>query len=95
MVAEPSAREPPQRSGDVAADEDGELVDLLAKSFALVVLHQRDTKRQGGPSLTKGGKDYESMAKAFGRGIMASRRTLDEGRFILTVPAGVLLALLG
>jgi predicted AAA+ superfamily ATPase len=41
------------------------------------------------------GKDYESMTKAFGRGIMASRRTLDAERSILTVPAGVLLALLG
>jgi len=41
------------------------------------------------------GKDYESMTKAFGRGIMASRRTLDAERSILAVPVGVLLALLG
>lgn len=34
------------------------------------------------------------MTKAFGRGIMLSRRTLDAERSILTVPAGVLLALL-
>jgi hypothetical protein len=169
------------RDMDVTKTTASAYVDLLAKSFALVVLHQRDTKRQGGPSLTKGrkhyfgdtgfaaipaalggptapepalvenllaiallrhternvlerfaapehlfvwrsaddreidflvdagtpipleskygsratGKDYESMTKAFGRGIMVSRRTLDAERPILTVPAGVLLALLG
>ena len=41
------------------------------------------------------GKDYESMSKAFGRGVMASRDTLVTDRPILTVPAGVLLASLG
>jgi predicted AAA+ superfamily ATPase len=156
-------------------------VDVLAASFALIVLHQRDGKRQGGPALRRPrklylgdpalasipavlggptaaegglvenviaiallrhaqrdalerfahpdrlfywrsnvgreidfvvaepqlialeskyaerttGKDYESMAKAFGQGIMVTRREVDVDRPILTVPAGVLLALLG
>lgn len=169
------------RDMDVAKATAAAYVDLLAKSFALVVLHQRDAKRQGGPSLTRArkhyfgdtgfaaipaalggptatdsalvenlvalallrhserdvlehfavqehlfiwrsadgreidflvgvgmtipleckyathptGKDYESMTKAFGRGIMASRRTFEAERPILTVPVGVLLAVLG
>ena len=41
------------------------------------------------------GKDYESMMKAFGRGVMVSRATVDLDRPIETIPAGVLLALLG
>jgi hypothetical protein len=41
------------------------------------------------------GKDYESMTKAFGRGIMVSRRDIELDREVVTVPAGVLLALLG
>lgn len=41
------------------------------------------------------GKDYESMTKAFGRGVMVSRQAVDVERPVLTVPAGVLLALLG
>ncbi len=157
-------------------------LDLLAKSFGLMVIHQPDPRRQGGPSPTKPrklyfgdagfaaipsilggptpalpalvenllaialfrhaerdglerysaprrlffwrssdgreidfltevagrnlpleskyavaptGKDYESMTKAFGRGVMVSRRTTVTDREILTVPAGVLLSLLG
>lgn len=46
------------RDMDVTKTTASAYVDLLAKSFALVVLHQRDTKRQGGPSLTKGRKHY-------------------------------------
>jgi len=38
------------------------------------------------------GKDYESMEKAFGRGVMVSQQTLITDRSILTVPAAVLLA---
>lgn len=41
------------------------------------------------------GKDYESIMKAFGRGIMVPRRDVDVDRPVLTVPAGVLLVLLG
>jgi len=59
--------------------------------------------RQGGPVGHPGegyadrrtGKDYESMTKAFGRGIMVARRDLDVDQPVLTIPAGVLLALLG
>lgn len=35
------------------------------------------------------------MTKAFGKGIMVSRRDVELDRDVLTVPAGVLLALLG
>jgi hypothetical protein len=41
------------------------------------------------------GKDYESITKAFGRGVMVSRRDLDLERPVVTIPAGVLLALIG
>lgn len=41
------------------------------------------------------GKDYESIAKAFGRGVIVARRDVEVDAPILTVPAGVLLALLG
>ena len=41
------------------------------------------------------GKDYESIAKAFGRGVMVTRRDVDVDQPVLTVPAGVLLTLLG
>ena len=170
------------RDMDVTKPTAAEYVRLLAQSFAMIVLHQRDHKRQAGPSLTlprkhyfgdpafatipaaqggpeagtaslvenvlamslfrlveqnalesfavpqrlflwrsgrgreidfiahtdsttvpieskyasePSGKDYESMSKAFGRGVMASRDTLVTDRPILTVPAGVLLASLG
>lgn len=39
-------------------------------------------------------KDYESLTKAFGRGLMVSRLVTDTERPVMTVPAGVLLALL-
>lgn len=169
------------RDLDVSKPTVSSYVELLAASFALLVVHQRDPKAEGGPSLTKprkiyfgdpgfarippllggpapidgplvenvlavallrhserdalerfataqrlfvwrssdgreidfvvdgatplpleskyasriGGKDYESIAKAYGRGVLVSRRALDVERPILTVPAGVLLALLG
>ncbi len=41
------------------------------------------------------GKDYESMSKAFGRGILASHHSLVTDREILTVPTAVLLAAIG
>jgi hypothetical protein len=170
------------RDMDVSKPTATDYIDLLAKSFGLVVLHERDQKRQSGPSLTKtrkhyfgdpafaaipaaqggptptdpalvenlllialfrhvernalesfavpqnlfvwrsdrgreidfvadtatgalpieskyaqspDGKDYESMTKAFGFGVMASRQTVNIDREILTVPAGVLLAMIG
>ena len=169
------------RELDVTRPTVASYLDVLARSFALIVLRQRDQKRQGGPALRRppklylgdpalaaipaalggptptvaglvenaiaiamlrhverhalerflhpdrlfywrsangreidfivddgqtvaveskyseriSGKDYESMSRAFGRGVMVSRRELDTSRAILTVPAGVLLALLG
>jgi len=172
------------RHMDVTKPTASAYVDLLAQSFALLALHQRDVKRQGGPSLTKprklyfgdtgfaaipallgfdgptaslpglvenliaislfrqtechaleqyaaprrlflwrssdgreidfltdvggkslaieskygqriSGKDYESIRKAFGSGVMVSRSGVVIDRDILTVPAGVFLALLG
>ncbi len=167
---------------DVAKATATDYIRLLAQSFGIIVLHQRDKKRQGGPSLTlqrkhyfgdpafaaissaqggpdaalsglvenvlaislfrhvernalesfavpqrlflwrsargreidfiadtgavtvpveskytaePDGKDYESMSKAFGRGVMASRQMLVTDRPILTVPVGVLLASIG
>ena len=165
---------------DVTRPTAGAYVDLLAASFALIALYQRDAKRQDGPALRRprklyvgdtslaaipgvlggpapaegtlvenalaiallradrgalegfahpdrlhywrsadgreidflvtgpepialeskyavrrSGKDYESMTKAFGRGIMVSQRDTILDREILTVPAGVVLALLG
>jgi hypothetical protein len=41
------------------------------------------------------GKAYESTTKAFGRGIMVSRWHLDLERSVVTIPAGVLLVLVG
>jgi hypothetical protein len=46
-------------------------------------------------AVRRSGKDHESITKAFGRGIMVSRRDVELGRVVVTVPAGVLLALLG
>jgi predicted AAA+ superfamily ATPase len=172
------------RDMDVSKPTATSYLNLLAESFALLVLHQPDPKKQAGPSLTKprkfyfgdpafaaipavlsqarstpkipdlvenvlaialfrqaerdglqrfrepqrlflwrssdgreidfitpvgdstlaieskfgrrmDGKDYESIQKAFGRGVMVSRETLITNRDILTVPAGVLLAHLG
>lgn len=170
------------RDMDVTKTTAGEYIRLLAQSFGIIVLHQRDRKRQGGPSLTlprkhyfgdpafaaipaaqggpaadisglvenvlavslfrhvernalesfavpqrlflwrsargreidfivdvgptvipveckytadPSGKDYESMAKAFGRGVMASRVALTTDREVLTVPVGALLVALG
>lgn len=40
------------------------------------------------------GKDYESITKAFGGGVMVSRRTIIIDRDILTVPAGIFLAMI-
>ncbi len=165
---------------DVSRATAAAYVDVLAASFALIALHQRDGKRQDGPALRRPrklylgdpalaaipgvlggpapaegalvenaiaiallradrsalegfahsdrlyywrsadgrevdflvtgpetvaveskyaahrtGKDYESITKAFGRGIMVSRRDTELDRDVLTVPAGVLLALLG
>jgi len=166
---------------DVSRPTVGSYVDVMAASFALIVLHQRDPKRQLGPALRRprklylgdpalaaipaalggptpsegslvenaiaiallrdverdalerfshpdrlfywrssdgreidflvtgdqpltieskyverpSGKDYESIVKAFGRGVMVSRREVETDRSVLTVPAGVLLALLG
>jgi len=165
---------------DVSRPTAGAYVDVLAASFALIALYQRDAKRQDGPALRRArklylgdpalaaipgvlggptaaegalvenalaiallragraalegfahpgslyywrsadgreidflvtdpttiaveskyavrrsGKDYESITKAFGQGIMVSRRDTELDRDVLTVPAGVLLALLG
>ncbi len=170
------------RDMDVAKTTASDYVELLARSFGLIALHERDTKRQAGPSLTRArkhyfgdpafaaipasqggpkatdpalvenlilialfrqvernalesfavpqslflwrsergreidfvtdvstgtlpieskyaqdpdGKDYESITKAFGGGVMVSRRTIIIDRDILTVPAGVFLAMIG
>ena len=169
------------REMDVAKTTAAEYVELLARSFGLIVLHQEDPKRAGERSLTKPrkhyfgdtafaaipgalggpspkpealienllavalfrhvernalesfaaprslflwrssndreidfvvhgraplpieskyaeeprGKDYESMEKAFGHGILATRHTLATDRKVLTVPVGVLLAAIG
>lgn len=165
---------------DVSRPTAGAYVDVLAASFALIALYQRDAKRQDGPALRRPrtlhlgdpalaaipgvfggpapseealvenalaiallradraalegfahpdhlyywrtaddrevdflvtepslvaveskyaahltGTDCESMTKAFGQGIMVSRRDVELNRKVLTVPAGVLLALFG
>lgn len=67
---------------------DGREIDFLVTDPELLVVESKYAARRSG-------KDYESMAKAFGRGIMVSRRDTELDREILTVPAGVLLALLG
>lgn len=67
---------------------DGREVDFLVTHPELVAVESKYAVRRSG-------KDYESISKAFGRGIMVSRRDTELDRAVLTVPAGVLLALLG
>ena len=67
---------------------DGREVDFLVTEPALVAVESKYAAHRTG-------KDYESMTKAFGQGIMVSRRDVAVDREVLTVPAGVLLALLG
>ena len=67
---------------------DGREVDFLVTEPALVAVESKYAAHRTG-------KDYESMTKAFGKGIMVSRRDVELDRDVLTVPAGVLLALLG
>jgi predicted AAA+ superfamily ATPase len=67
---------------------DGREIDFLVSAPELVALESKYAVRRSG-------KDYESITKAFGRGIMVSRRDVELGREVVTVPAGVLLALLG
>lgn len=67
--------------------KDGREIDFLVTEPPLPI----ESKYSARPT----GKDYESITKAFGRGIMVSRRDLDLERPVLTIPAGVLLALIG
>ena len=67
---------------------DGREVDFLVTDPVLVAIESKYAAHRTG-------KDYESMTKAFGRGIMVSRRDTELDREVVTVPAGVLLALLG
>ena len=67
---------------------DGREVDFLVTDPVLVAIESKYAAHRTG-------KDYESMTKAFGRGIMASRRDIELDREVVTEPAGVLLALLG
>ncbi len=67
---------------------DGREIDFLGTDPTTIAVESKYAARRSG-------KDYESMTKAFGRGIMVSRRDTELGREVLTVPAGVLLALLG
>jgi uncharacterized protein len=66
---------------------DGREIDFFVSEPAFAVESKHARRRTG--------KDYESITKAFGRGIMVSRRDLDLDRPVLTIPAGVPLALLG
>lgn len=68
---------------------DGREIDFVAD------IDGRDLPIESKYAAAPGGKDYESMSKAFGSGVMASRTTMIIDREILTVPAGVLLFLLG
>lgn len=67
---------------------DGREIDFLVADPALVAVESKYASHRTG-------KDYESLTKAFGRGIMVSRRDIELDRDVLTIPAGVLLALLG
>ncbi len=67
---------------------DGREVDFLVTGPEPVAVESKYAAHRSG-------KDYESITKAFGRGIMVSRRDVELDRDVLTVPAGVLLALLG
>jgi predicted AAA+ superfamily ATPase len=67
---------------------DGREVDFLVTGPEAVAVESKYAAHRTG-------KDYESITKAFGRGIMVSRRDTELDRAVLTVPAGVLLALLG
>jgi predicted AAA+ superfamily ATPase len=67
---------------------DGREVDFLVTGPETVAVESKYAAHRTG-------KDYESITKAFGRGIMVSRRDTELDRDVLTVPAGVLLALLG
>jgi predicted AAA+ superfamily ATPase len=67
---------------------DGREVDFLVGDDERMAIESRYTERPRG-------KDYESLDKAFGQGVMVSRRLVDVDRAVITVPAGVFLALLG
>jgi predicted AAA+ superfamily ATPase len=67
---------------------DGREIDFVVVEPQVVALESKYAERTTG-------KDYESIAKAFGQGVMVTRREVDVDRPILTIPAGVLLALLG
>jgi hypothetical protein len=67
---------------------DGREIDFLVTGPTTIAVESKYAVRRSG-------KDYESITKAFGRGIMVSRRDTELDRDVLTVPAGVLLAHLG
>lgn len=67
---------------------DGREIDFLIARDEIVVVESKYAARQTG-------KDYESITRAFGRGIMVTRHEVDTDRPVLTIPAGVFLALLG
>ena len=67
----------------------GREIDFVADAGSMDI--PVECKYKADPS----GKDYESMSKAFGRGVMASRTALITDRPVLTVPVGVLLTALG
>ncbi len=77
------------------------VVALSAMTDWTTLTHQLDVARPtvnayvDVPGSSFAGKDYESITKALGREIMVTRRDVDVDQPVLTVPAGVLLALLG
>ncbi|HEY3548961.1 MAG TPA: hypothetical protein VGK17_23045 [Propionicimonas sp.] len=63
---------------------DGREIDFLVTAPELAAAESKYAVRRTG-------KDYQSITKAFGRGTMVSRRDVELGREVVTVPAGVLL----
>lgn len=67
---------------------DGREIDFVVTGARTIAIESKYAQR-----IT--GKDRESISKAFGSGVLVTRRDLDVDRPVVSIPAGVLLATLG
>lgn len=67
---------------------DGREIDFVVTGAQTIAIESKYAQR-----IT--GKDRESISKAFGRGVLVTRRYVDVDKPVMSIPAGVLLATLG